>query len=157
MCDHSLYSTQHRLAREGEDLALHRFESGAMGFASGMDLMEYEISKQKEISSFWGTIRDWLLLPSRTIRIPAICVPPGTTLLLTDIPRPTQESLYIDESEIVVFTELHSPSYSFRDALLLPNTTRVLLQDLPEGIHALVLNVSPEALMETTAAGARAA
>jgi hypothetical protein len=29
--------------------------------------------------------------------------------------------------------------------LLLPNNTRVLLQDLPEGIHALVLSMSSEA------------
>jgi hypothetical protein len=157
MCDHSLYSMQDRLAREGEDLTLHRFESGAMGFASTRDLVEYEISKQKESSSFWGTIKDWLLLPSRTQSIPAICVTPGTSLLLTDIPGAIQESLCIEESEIVVFTELHSPAYSFRDALLLPNTTRVLLQDLPEGIHALVLSVLPEVSMDATPAGAHAA
>ncbi len=126
MCDHLFDSTQDRLAREGEDLTLHRFESGEMGFASDTDLIEYEISKRKAASSFWGTVKDWLLLPSGSQTIPAVCVTPGTTLLLTDIPKAIQSSLCIEESEIVVFSELHSPAYSFRDALVLPNTTRVL-------------------------------
>ncbi len=155
MCDYSLYSVQNRLAEEGEDLVLHRFETGSVGFASPSDLVKCEAAAEKAVSSFWGGIKDWLLLPRRTI--PAICVPPGTRLLLSDIPEAIQSSLCIEPSEIVVFTEVQSPSCRYRDALLLPNATRVLLQDLPEGIHALVLGALPDSLLEPVQVGARAA
>jgi hypothetical protein len=82
------------------------------------------------------------LLPRRAERIPVICVPPGAQLLLSGIPAAVQACLCVQSSEIAVFTELHSRNYSYRDALLLPNATRVLLQDLPEGIHATVLSTS---------------
>jgi hypothetical protein len=148
MCDYSLYSIQNRLAEQGEELVLHKFETGSVGFASAPDLLRFEAAKEKESSSFWSAMRDWLLLPPRTWRLPAICVPPGTRLLITDIPQVIQKSLCIQASEIVVFTELHSRTYSYRDALLLPNATRVLLQDLPEGIHALVLSALPDSSMQ---------
>jgi hypothetical protein len=77
-------------------------------------------------------------------------------LLLTDIPRPSQKSLRLEDQEIVIFTELHSQSFSYRDALLLPNGTRVL-QDLPPRIHATVLGVSPDSLIEDLPLAVRAA
>jgi hypothetical protein len=156
MCDYSLHSIQNRLAQEGEDLLLHKFETGSIGFASESDMLKCEAVEQKETSSFWGAMREWLLLPPRSARVPAICVPPGTRLLLTDIPQPTQKSLCVEDPEIVIFTELHSQSYSYRDALFLPNGTRVLLQDLPPGIHATVL-ASPDALLEELPVAVRAA
>jgi hypothetical protein len=45
----------------------------------------------------------------------------------------------------VAFTEVREPSYAYRDALVLQNGTRVLLQDLPQGLHAIILSVSPDA------------
>ena len=38
MCDYSLMSIPNRLAREGEELIVHRFACGAMGLASPVDL-----------------------------------------------------------------------------------------------------------------------
>jgi hypothetical protein len=141
MCDYSLYS-RNRLAEEGEDLVLHKFDMGSLGFASATDLIQCEAAREKDSSSFWGLMKDWLLLPRRAERIPVICVPPGAQLLLSGIPAAVQACLCVQSSEIAVFTELHSRNYSYRDALLLPNATRVLLQDLPEGIHATVLSTS---------------
>jgi hypothetical protein len=153
MCDYSLYSIENRIAEAGEDLVLHRFETGSVGFASPSDLVKCEAAA----SSFWGAMKDWLLLPRRGEKIPAICVAPGTRLLLSEIPQTIQRSLCIEPSEIVVFTELESLSYRYRDALLLPNGTRVLLQDLPEGIRALVLGAIPDSLLEPLPAALRAA
>jgi hypothetical protein len=143
MCDYSLYSRS-RLAEEGEDLVLHKFDTGSLGFAAATDLIQCEAAREKDSSSFWGLMRDWLLLPRRTERIPVVCVPPGAQLLVSGIPAGVQVCLCVQSSEIAVFTELHSRNYSYRDALLLPNATRVLLQDLPEGIHATVLSTSSD-------------
>lgn len=142
MCDYSLYATPNRLAQEGEDLVIHKFGTGSVGFASASDLVELESQSKCEPDGFWAAIKG-LLSPQRSTRLPAICVPPGTRLLLGEVPRTVQTSLCVEPSEIVVFIELSSRSYSYRDALLLPNGTRVLLQDLPEGIHAIVLSTSP--------------
>jgi hypothetical protein len=142
MCDYSLYSIPNRLAQEGEDLVLHKFGTGSLGFVAAGDLIECEAAEEKNSSSFWGAMKDWLLLPRNTAQIPAIYVPPGAQLLLDEIPASVQRSLCIQPCEVAVFIELHAQSYSYRDALLLPNATRVLLQDLPEGIHAIVLSTS---------------
>jgi hypothetical protein len=142
MCDYSPHSIRNRLAEEGEDLVLHRFETGFFGFASAADLRECEAKTERASSSIWGVMKDWLLFPRHSERVPTICVPPGAQLLLRDIPAKVQASLCIRGSELAVFTELHARRYRFRDALLLPNATRVLLQDLPEGLHAVVLSMS---------------
>lgn len=88
-------------------------------------------------------MKQWLL-GRGTLLVSAVCIPPGARLLLTGLPRKVQASLQVRPSETVVFTEISDRSYSYRDALLLLNGTRVLLQDLPEGLHAVVLSTSRE-------------
>jgi hypothetical protein len=147
MCDYLLRTIQNRLVKEGETLVSHRFESGTLGFASVSDIAEWRRATDGEISGFWSTMKDWLL-PRRAPRLPALCVPPGTQLLLSEVPPRTQMALGLGSSELVTVTELSNQSYSYRDVLLLPNGTRVLLQDLPEGLHALVLSRSPKPFVE---------
>jgi hypothetical protein len=143
MCDYSLYTVANRLAEQGEELVLHRFTTGTLGFTSASDLLEAERVIQTGPETFWGRIKHWLLGPGAT-SVPAVCVPPGARLLLTELSRKVQTSLRVGPSEIVVFTEISDSSYSYRDAVLLPNGTRVLLQDLPEDLHAVVLSTSSE-------------
>lgn len=143
MCDYSLYTVPNRLANEGEDLVLHRFATGTLGFASVSDLAQQEIQTNDRPAGFWPTVKAFFA-PRRCAQLPAVCIPPGTRLLLNDVPKAVQNSLCMGCPELVVFTELSNRSYSYRDALLLPNDTRVLLQDLPEGIHATVLSMVPE-------------
>ncbi len=38
MCDYSLYTIQNRLAEQGEELVLHKFQTGTLGFASVSEL-----------------------------------------------------------------------------------------------------------------------
>lgn len=147
MCDYSLRTIQNRVAKEGERLVSHRFENGTLGFASVSDVEEWRRVTDGEISGFWSTMKDWLL-PRRARRLPAVCIPPGTQLLLSEVPPRTQTALGLGSSELVTISELSNQSYSYRDALLLPNGTRVLLQDLPEGLHAFVLPRSPEPFTE---------
>lgn len=143
MRDHSLNRTRTRFAEEGEELILHKFETGALCFASVSDLIELENQAASEPDTLWGAVKAWLS-PGRSAQPQIITIPSGTRLMLGDVPRTVQNSLYIGPSEVVVFTEISSRKYSYRDALLLPNGTRVLLQDLPEGLHVIVLSTSPE-------------
>jgi hypothetical protein len=143
MCDYSLHTAQNRLAEEGEELVLYKFETGTLGFASLSELMELETSTPARTGGFWSVFKD-CILGRHPSRLRAICIPPGAQLLLIHVPRSVQMSFDIGVSSVVVFTELPGRSYSYRDAILLPNGTRVLLQDLPEGLHALVLSISPE-------------
>lgn len=142
MCDYSLYVEQNRLAKEGEQLALYRFDSGSIGFASVSDL-EAEATRRNNKSGFWQTLKE-VLFCEQSIRLPAVCIPPGARLLLTNVPESTQKALQIGASEVVVVTEITSHSYAYRDALVLPNQTSVLLQDLSEGIRAVVLSLSSD-------------
>ena len=142
MCDYSLYVAQNRLAAEGEQLALYRFDSGSIGFASVSDL-EAEACRKNRKGGFWRAVWD-ALCSEQSVRLPAVCIPPGARLLLTNVPESTQEALQIGPSEVVVVTEISSHSYAYRDALVLPNKTSVLLQDLSEGIRALVLSLASE-------------
>lgn len=152
MCDYSLYVAQNRLAQDGEQLALYRFDSGSIGFASVSDL-ELEASRKsnQKKRGFWAALKECMFY-QEPVRLPAVCIPPGARLLLTDVPEATQKALQIGASEVVVFTEIANHSYAYRDALVLPNKTQVLLQDLSEGIRALVLSVSSQEDAEAAAA-----
>lgn len=146
MCDYSLYSNETRLAEDGEELVLHKFTTGTLGFISASDLAQAEAQAKTEPEGFWPSLKALFLPPQeQKMRVPVICIPPGARLLLGDVPPKVQASLCIGSSEIAVFTEVSSRSYSYRDALLLPNGTRVLLQDLPPCLHAMVLSTAAEA------------
>jgi len=146
MCDYSLFAVRNRLAGEGEELVVHRFDTGARGFAAVKDI-ELQANEKQETSGWWSTFKNWISSGS-SISVPAICIPPGARLLLTDIPCGAQKSLGIGPSEIAVFTEISNRSYSYRDALILSNGTQVLLQDLPRGTCAVVLSLSSDASEE---------
>ena len=151
MCDYSLYATPNRLAEDGEELVLYRFGTDSMGFASALDLKMQQI--QGERQGFWTGVKA-LLSPRQCEGLAAICIPPGSRLRLTDVPKEMQTRLRIAATETVSFTEISTRSYSYRDALVLSNGRSVLLQELPEGLKAVVESVSPEApeLEETYAA-----
>jgi hypothetical protein len=140
MCDYSLYAQENRLAVEGEELVLHRFATGSLGFASKGDLAELTCRQQR--GGYWAAIKSWLALGS-DFGCPAVCIPPGAQLLLTEVPAAAQTRFGLRDSEAVTFTELSERSFAYRDALILRDGSRVLLQDLPEGIHASVLDLSP--------------
>jgi hypothetical protein len=133
-----------RVAEMGEELVLHRFETATLQFASLDELMRLETAKETKFRRFWNALKECLVDPS-SASLAAVRIPPGTRLLLTEVPRHVQQSLRISASEIVAFTEVREPSYAYRDALVLQNGTRVLLQDLPQGLHAIILSVSPDA------------
>src|SRR5713226_9230007 len=112
MCDYSLAGIPNRLAVEGEELVVHRFPTGSIGLASPCASVSRRSAKQN----------------------PAVCVPPGSRLILHDIPERLQHDLAVGPIEEVTFVQLSATPYQFRDAVRFQNGRAVRLQDLSEGM-----------------------
>jgi len=109
------------LAIEGEQLVVHRFETGAMGLApSSLGLKHF-------------------LFPFRT---PPVCIPPGARLRLHDIPAHLQQRLGAGEVEDVLFVQQKAEAFSYRDAVRFGNGKEILLQFLRLGQRVDVLRLS---------------
>ena len=121
MCDYSLAGLPNRLAVEGEQLVVHRFETGAMGLApSSLGLKHFHF-------------------PFRT---PAVCIPPGARLRLHDIPAHLQQRLGVGEVEDVSFVQQNAEAFSYRDAVRFRNGKEILLQFLRLGQRVDVLRLT---------------
>jgi len=138
MCDYSLYAIQQRLASEGEELVVHRFETGSIGFASAHDVQEEAAHCPTRGGRFHSFI-NWLRLGSRST-ITAVCIPPGTSLLLK-VPEDAQSVSGVPNLNKVIFDELSTESYAHHDVLRLPDGRQIFLRDLTEGIRATVLSL----------------
>lgn len=141
MCDYSLMCVPNRLAKEGEDLVLHRFPTGSLGFASPADLYRVVDPAKAQSRGFWQTLRNFFS-PPRLTTVPAVCIPPGARLRLEEIPKRIQFDLDVEPSEEVVFTQLTAAVNTYRDAVRFHNGYRVRLQDLSGGVRAKVLDLS---------------
>src|SRR5437762_3662635 len=114
MCDYSLAGVPNRLAVEGEELVVHRFSTGALGLASPNTSLA----------------RGWFSKVWSARVTPAVCVPPGTRLLLRDIPAELQNALRVGAAEEVTFVQQSAEAYQYRDAARFQNGREILLQQL---------------------------
>jgi hypothetical protein len=119
MCDYSLAGIPNRLAAEGEQLMVYRFSTGARGLTS----------PNASLWRFWSK------------QTPAVCVPPGARLLLSDIPKTLQQHFDLQATEEVTFVQLSAEAYEYRDAVQFRNGREVLLQWLRCGQHVEVLSL----------------
>src|SRR5713226_5586327 len=107
MCDYSLHSIENRLAVEGEQLVVHRFPTNSLGFASIRDVPPYTEGNldYRSLAGVWSGFRRWI---RACLKEPpcAVCVPPGTRLVLRDIPERLQEQFGVGTEEEVTFTQL---------------------------------------------------
>jgi len=138
MCDYSLHGLPNRLAREGEDLVAHRFSTGAMGLASPAEFCCQVNPTAKQ--SLWSAVKA-LFLPPRIVETPAVCIPPGATLRLADIPGILQREFAIGQEETVTFTQTSAMAQTFHDAVRFANGRLALLQFLKEGQRVRVLSL----------------
>ncbi len=128
MCDYSLASLPNRLAVEGEQLVVHRFETGAIGLAPSC----------AGLKQFF-------------VRAPAVCIPPGAQLRLRDIPRDLQTELGVGEAEQVRFVQQSAEAFTYRDAVRFANGKELLLQHLRCGQRVDVLSLYSEDAAEERA------
>jgi len=152
MCDYSLASVPNRLAQGGEELVVHRFNTGALGFASKVDVIRR--NQESQSLSLWSRVKRFCEVPFDPSlpdpRVPAVCIPPGTRLLLRDLPQKLQREYRCGEVEEVVFTQTSADAYDFRDAVLFRSGAQVLLQRLKEGQRVRVLFLSRSEDMDPT-------
>jgi hypothetical protein len=141
MCDYSLMTVPNRLAQQDEELELHRFPTGSLGLASPMDLKRAANPPVPIRQNFWRTLKDFFN-PPRTEPVPAVCIPPGARLQLRDIPVRLQHDLNVGAVEEVTFTQISAAVNTYRDAVRFPNGREVRLQELREGQHVRVLDLS---------------
>jgi hypothetical protein len=141
MCDYSLMSFPNRLAREGEELVAHRFECGAVGFASPVDLLPEQIPMTARLRNAWSTFIG-IPIPRKSQCVVAVCIPPGTQLRVWDIPEYLQREIDVRRTEEVTFTQITASPFQFRDAIRFRNGCQILLQRLEEGQRIRVLSLS---------------
>ena len=143
MCDYSLCGIPNRLAVEGEDLVVHRFSTGSMGLTSLADLKEFErLKAAAPRKPFLQRLKEFFELPSCFAHAIAVCVPPGTQLVLTNIPQNLRRRFDLGHAQAVVFTQISSEFNSYRDAVRFPNGSELRLQDLREGMVAHVVSLA---------------
>ena len=126
MCDYSLAGVPNRLAVEGEELVVHRFPTGTLGLASPDTSLA----------------RSWFSMVRSARVTPAVCVPPGTRLLLRDIPADLQDALGVGTTEQVTFVQQSAEAYQYRDAVRFQNGREILLQELHCSQRVVVLSLS---------------
>ena len=141
MCDYSLMCLPNRLGKEGEELVVHRFPTGSLGFASPLDLYQIARPDQAKARGFWASLKFFFNPPPAT-NVPAVCIPPGARLTLSGIPKRLQLDLNIGAEEEVFFTQLTAAVNAYRDAVRFRNGYRARLQDLTEGVRAKVMDLS---------------
>jgi hypothetical protein len=149
MCDYSLMSFPNRLARDGDELIVHRFQGGAKGLASVSDLQQAAIPFPVQRSRFQSILNKigslWMgsaAAPNQARTVPAVCIPPGTRLLLREIPERLQSELGVHRVEEATFTQITAASFADRDAVHFRNGREIILQLVPEGQRVRVLNTS---------------
>jgi hypothetical protein len=148
MCDYSLHTYPNRLATDGEDLVVHRFGAGSLGLASPADLAPVISAGKKAHGTFWSEVKGWFLGRNpkweAEKRVPAVCIPPGAWLVLSDIPKSVQRQLGVGEIEEVEFIETTAEVNTYRDAVRFKNGRQALLQQLREGQRVHVLSIGVE-------------
>lgn len=147
MCDYSLGEIHNRLAVEGEELVVHRFPTHTLGLASPADIgCGAEPCHHKSI---WAQLKDAIAQafgPSKFV--PAVCVPPGASLVLSGIPAPLQERWDVTEEEQVVFIQTSMDVNRHRDGVRFVRTGyELLLQHLPEGLRVKIVSLGNDPVM----------
>jgi hypothetical protein len=146
MCDYSLGGLPNRLAVEGEELAVHKFMTGSKGLVSSKDLRAPD---QSPISTagknWWERFLIFVNGPVLVRDAPAVCVPPGATLVVKDIPRDLQERWCLNGREVVRFIQTSARENCYRDAIQFESGKQVLLQELRTGLRVDVLSMGDTA------------
>lgn len=138
MCDYSLMAIPSRLAVSGDDLVIRQFETGCLGMAAARDVRAER--EYRKTQGFWPRLKE---LFKKGRGIPAVCIPPGSHLIVRDIPQDLQYKCGLGSNTgKAVFTQLAVQAGAFRDAIRFNNGTEVLLQRFAKGQRVRVLSVA---------------
>jgi len=121
-------SIPNRLATEGEELVTHRFHTGSLGLAA----------PEEKPAGFWAALKRSFSPPIT----PAVCIPPGARLTLSNIPAQLRREIGVEAIEEVTFTQITASDNNYRDAFRFRNGREIRLQELCEGIPVRVETLS---------------
>ena len=123
---------------------MHSFPGGSLGMASPNELSRIRCDSSQPI---WRRVSaklvDWFYMPCES-RVPAVCIPPGSQLRLTNIPARQQKAFGVSAEEVVTFDQTSVEAYTHRDAIRFNNGREILLQRLSPGQKVEVLSLSTE-------------
>jgi hypothetical protein len=142
MCDYSLCGIPNRLAVEGEELVVHKFQTGSMGLASPTNLPVATLRKSTAKKSFWQNFKNFFEIVPPPVTVAAVCIPPGAHLILKDIPDELQRQCGVSGEEGVIFTQLNAEVHCYRDAVRFGNGCHIILQDLRQGMRVEILSLA---------------
>lgn len=131
-----------RFAREHEELVLHRFPGGIMGFASVCDLDRMNDATEVRAGTLWQVLRSVFFQPDAR-QVPAVWIPSGACLKLDGIPRRLQVCWHVGPVTEVTFTRLSAAAARFREACRFQSGEYALLEEFTEGVRAKVLRLAP--------------
>jgi hypothetical protein len=151
MCDYSLCGLPTRLANEGEELVIHKFNNGILGLVSPADLcLSKSREKANQKRSLWAKFVQLFEIEPGRDPATVVCMPPGARLMMRDIPTPLQRRWDLREEEEVVFCQLSARTYSHRDAIRLKSGREVVLQCLHVEIRFDVLSLGETPITRET-------
>src|SRR5690242_2545317 len=103
MCDYSLQGLPNRLAVDGEELVTYRFRTGSIGMASPLEINARPNKRQEtaEHRSWWEAFKAWMAGPLETDDVCAVCIAPGTRLVMSHIPDRLRRELSLNNVEEV--------------------------------------------------------
>jgi len=134
-----------RLAVSGEELITHRFPTGSLGMASLPDVLKLnDLQAAQSKRGGWEALRNWLVGPKIAHQVCAVCIAPGTVLLMSRIPDTVGRQFALSSLEEVTFTQLTAEPFQYRDAIRFRNGRHVLLHRLQEGILFKVQSLGAE-------------
>ncbi len=143
MCDYSLYTVPNRLARDGEQLVVRRFHTGSLGLASIGDVEREECARREASKgTLWQRVKRYFQESLDSVPVPAVCIPPGSQLILKGIPGYTQQTYGLRKEEGAIFVQTSAEGNTYRDALRFYNGAQIRLQDLKVGQLVEVLSLS---------------
>jgi hypothetical protein len=142
MCDYSLGGLPNRLAVDGDELMVHRFPTYSMGLAPAADLRPETASAGDQ--GLWRRVKSFFALTPFCSSIQAVCIPPGASLILKNIPDDLRRKWSVGEEETVLFTQISAEAHTYRDAVCFRNGRQVSLQHLNEGLLVKVLSLGGE-------------
>ncbi len=145
MCDYSLGGLPNRLAVDGDELMVHRFPTYSMGLAPAADLQP-NVRASPGNRSLWQRIKYFFDLTPFCSSIQAVCIPPGASLILKNIPDDLRRKWNLKEQETVLFTQISVEAHTYRDAVCFRNGRQVSLQHLTEGLPVKVLSLGGESV-----------
>jgi hypothetical protein len=144
MCDYSLQGLPNRLAVEGEQLVTYRFPTGSVGLATAADIAAAKRPKPRGECrhTWWAALKNWLDPQMELDRVPAVCIPPGGRLLMSQIPEPLKRKFALQSVECVTFVQLSADAYRHRDGIQFRNGKQMLLQDLSQPVYFDVVSLN---------------